>query len=73
SVSMYYGFEAIIIAFVVGCLCPVYPITFIFQIIYIVKKHRMLTQKQRRFIIAMISLLLALLIIPSLIYLAIGK
>lgn len=42
-----YGFDALFIAFLIGCLVPIYPIILIFQIIYTIKKHKLFTRKQK--------------------------
>ena len=69
NTSTYYGFEAIILALLSGSIIPIYPIVGIFQIIFTIKKYKMFSNFQKRFLKSMITILLLLLLIPSILYL----
>ncbi len=71
NISTYYGFEALFIAAVGGCLIPIYPAILIFQIIYTTKKYKTFTPKNKIIIKCMVTVLAVLLIVPSIIYLII--
>ena len=71
NISTYYGFEALFIAVVGGCLIPIYPVILIFQIIYTIKKYKTFTPKSKIIMKCMVAVLAALLIVPAIIYLMI--
>ncbi len=73
STSTYYGFTAIIIAFVSLSIVPIYPILLIFQIIYTIKKYKIFSDIQRKVLKVTIIILLLLLIVPSIIHLINSK
>ena len=67
--DMYYGFEALTIALMIGILIPIYPFILIYQIIFALKQHKTFSKKFKNSIILIIVLLIASIIIPSLIHL----
>ena len=65
NVSTYYGFEALLIAGIAGCLIPVYPISLLYQIIYTAIRYKHFSAKFKKLIICILVSLAALIIIPS--------
>lgn len=65
NTSTYYGFEALFIAVIKGCIVPVYPIILIFQIIYTIKKQKTFTLNIKRVIKYIIISIILLILIPS--------
>ncbi len=66
--SMYYGFEAFVIALALGSIIAVYPIVLIFQIVYTIKKHRSFSRKNKRLVKGIVISLAVLILVPSLLY-----
>lgn len=73
NVSTYYGLEAIFLALIIGCLIPVYPIILIFQIVFTMKKYKVFSNSQKKIFKSIITILLLLLIVPSILYAIISK
>ena len=71
--STYYGFKAIILAFCLFSIIPIYPTILIFQIIYTLKKYKTFDKKRKKTIKSIILFIIILLIIPSIFYLAYEK
>jgi len=65
NTSTYYGFEALFITVIAGCIVPVYPIILIFQIIYTIKKYKTFTLNIKRVIKYIIISIILLILIPS--------
>lgn len=65
NTSTYYGFEALFIAGIVGCVIPIYPIILIFQIIYTIKKYKTFTINKKRILKYIIFSIISLILIPS--------
>lgn len=73
STSTYYGFKAIILALLSGSIIPIYPIVGIFQIIFTIRKYKKFSNFQKRILKSMITILLLLLLIPSMLYFVSAK
>ncbi len=65
NTSTYYGFEALFIAVIAGCIVPIYPIILIFQIIYTIKKYQTFTLNIKRVIKYIIISIILLILISS--------
>ena len=61
----YYGFSAIIIAFIYGTIVLVYPIIITFQVIYAKKNYKFFSERIKNTIKLIIGLLISILIIFS--------
>lgn len=61
----YYGFDAIVIAFMYGCVILVYPIIIIFQIIYTIKNYKLFSNNLKNAVKIIIGLLLSILVVFS--------
>lgn len=62
----YYGFDAIVIAFMYGCVILVYPIIIVFQILYTKKNYKSFSNDSRNAVKLIIGLLLSILLVFSL-------
>jgi len=65
STELYYGYEAVWIAFCLGCLIPVYPIVLLFQCIYGFVNRKKLTKKQKTYIVIIIAVLIGVILLAS--------
>lgn len=70
--SIYYGFGAMALAFMIGSVIAVYPICIIFQLVFTLKKYKVFSEGQKKLIKILWIVLLLLLLVPSLLYALIG-
>lgn len=61
----YYGFDAIVIAFMYGCVILVYPIIIIFQIIYTIKNYKLFSNNLKNTVKIIIGLLISSIVVLS--------
>lgn len=65
--NTYYGFSAIIIAFILGCIILVYPIIIAFQVMYTKKNYKFFSERIKFLVKFIIGLLILSLIVFSLV------
>ena len=68
TVTMTYGFEAIIVTLIICSIIPIFPISIIYQIIYLIKNYKTLSTIKKKIVIYSWIILLLSSIIPCLIY-----